>query len=93
MPKPACEQKAVERARAERIRIVKLVGQERYLARSRTVEPGSYYELTVAWGRVRCSCPGFTYRASCKHVAALQARISGQQARPEVNLQLNSEAH
>lgn len=76
MPQQDPEQSALERAKAERIRIVKLAGQERYLARSRTVEPGAYYELTVAWGQVRCSCPGFTYRAVCKHAAALKARIA-----------------
>ena len=75
MAKPELEQKALARARAERVRIVKLAGQDRYLARSRTVEPGAYFELSVSWGRVRCSCPGFNYRGICKHAAALQARI------------------
>ena len=75
MAKPELEQKALARARAERVRIVKLAGEDRYLARSRTVEPGAYFELSVSWGRVRCSCPGFSYRGICKHAAALQARI------------------
>ena len=75
MPRQELEQKALARARAERVRIVKLAGEDRYLARSRTVEPGAYFELSVSWGRVRCSCPGFSYRGICKHAAALQARI------------------
>ena len=71
------ERRALARAKAERVRIVKLAGQERYLARSRTVEPGAYYELSVSpWGRVSCSCPGFSYRSVCKHAAALKARLS-----------------
>jgi SWIM zinc finger len=71
------ERRALERARTERIKIVKLVGQDRYLARSRTVEPGAYYELSVSsWGRVICSCPGFAHRSICKHAAALKARLS-----------------
>jgi uncharacterized Zn finger protein len=58
------------------VRLVKLAGEQRYLARSRTVEPGAYFELTVSpWGQVRCGCPGFTYRGICKHAAALKARL------------------
>ena len=61
----------------ERVRIAKLAGQERYLARSRSVEAGSYYELTVSpWGSIRCSCPGFTYRRRCAHVKALKERLA-----------------
>ena len=71
------ERRALERARTERVRIVKLAGERRYLARSRTVEPGSYFELTVSpWGQVRCGCPGFAYRGTCKHAAALKARLT-----------------
>ena len=66
----------LERAKAERVRLVKLAGEQRYLARSRTVEPGAYFELTVSpWGQVRCGCPGFAYRGICKHAAALKARL------------------
>jgi hypothetical protein len=39
------ERQALERARTEQVRVVKLVGTDRYLARSRTVEPGAYLEL------------------------------------------------
>ena len=54
------------RATARGVRVVKLAGQDRYLARSRSYEPGSYFELWVSrWGYVRCSCPGFTYRGVC----------------------------
>ena len=71
------ERRALERAKAERVRLVKLAGEQRYLARSRTVEPGAYFELTVSpWGQVRCGCPGFIYRGICKHAAALKARLS-----------------
>ena len=71
------ERRALERARTERVKIIKLVGQDRYLARSRTVEPGAYYELSVSsWGRVTCSCPGFIHRSLCKHAAALKALLT-----------------
>jgi hypothetical protein len=66
---------------AERVRIVKLVGEQRYLACSRRVEPGAYYELTVSHaGYVRCSCPGFSYRRRCAHAEALAQRIAAQRS-------------
>src|SRR5438874_5340276 len=71
------ERRALERAKVERVRIVKLAGEQRYLARSRTVEPGAYFELSVShWGHVRCSCPGFTHRGICKHAAALRGLLA-----------------
>jgi len=64
------------RVRARDVRVVKLAGQDRYLARSRSYEPGSYFELSVSpWGHVRCTCPGFTYRGVCKHVEALRNKL------------------
>ena len=76
MTKTDPEEQALARAKGERVRLVKLAGEGRYLARSRTVEPGSYYELTVTpWGHVRCSCPGFTYRNVCKHSVALREKL------------------
>ncbi len=77
MSAEALERRALARAKAERVRLVKLAGENRYLARSRTVEPGAYYELFVSvWGQVRCSCPGFSYRGVCKHAAALKDRLA-----------------
>jgi hypothetical protein len=62
-----------------RVRIAKLAGEQRYLARSRSVEPGSYYELTVSpWGHIRCTCPGFSYRGRCAHADALGDRLARQ---------------
>ena len=65
------------RARARGVRGVNLAGQQRYLARSRSYEPGSYFELWVSpWGHVRCSCSGFTYRGVCRHAEALRDRLN-----------------
>jgi hypothetical protein len=70
------ELRALERARTERIRVVKLDGEGRYLARSRTVEPGAYYELTVgARGHIRCGCRGFAFYGVCKHAAAVAVKL------------------
>jgi hypothetical protein len=80
------EQRKRALLRARGVRVVKLAGQDRYLARSRTYEPGSYFELWVShWGHVRCTCPGFTYRGLCEHAEALKAKLSlsnGWRARP-----------
>ena len=66
-------------ATRERVRIAKIAGEQRYLARSRSVEPGAYFELTVTpWGHIRCSCPGFSYRGRCAHISALTARLARQ---------------
>ena len=71
------EARAAARSRRERVRVVKLVGAGRYLARSRTVEPGSYFELYVSpWGHVRCSCAAYVYRGVCKHAMALRLRLA-----------------
>ena len=71
------ETRARERAIAERVRVVKLAGTNRYLARSRTVEPNAYFELFVTpWGHIRCSCPAFSHRGVCKHAMSLRLRLA-----------------
>jgi uncharacterized Zn finger protein len=70
------ERRALEKARVERVRVVKLAGTSRYLARSRTLEPGAYFELYAGpYGHITCNCPGFTYRGVCKHAMALRNRL------------------
>lgn len=76
------EAKALARARAEKVRLVKLVGEERYLATSRGVEPGAYYELRVnRMQDIHCNCAGFGYRGICKHAVALRARLERERRR------------
>ncbi|MBI3965670.1 MAG: SWIM zinc finger family protein [Chloroflexi bacterium] len=68
--------RARERARTQRIRVFRVAGTERdeYVSRSRGAEPGAYWRLWVEDEIVHCSCPGYTYRQSCKHAAALELR-------------------
>ena len=76
------EARALQRAHAERVRVVKLAGTDRYLARSRNVEPDAYFELFASpYGHISCSCPGFTYRGVCKHAAALRMRLNQERRR------------
>lgn len=78
------ESHALRRALVERVRVVRLAGGHRYLARSRTVEPGAYFELHVSpWGHVLCSCPAYTYRGVCKHVMALRLRLAKERQNDE----------
>ena len=80
------ERRSSERPRSERVRVVKLAGSDRYLARSRTVEPGAYYDLAVTpWGAVRCSCPGFAFRRVCDHAAALKERLERQRSQADLS--------
>ena len=84
MQRQELETRALARAQSERVRLVKLAGEGSYLARSRTLEPGAYFELTVsAWGQVHCSCPAFAYRQVCKHAAALKAKLKPEPESPQ----------
>ena len=75
------ELRAQERAKTERTRIIKLVGQDLYLARSRSMERGAFFQLSVSpWGDIRCECPAFVYRGICKHAAALKAKLARSQS-------------
>jgi SWIM zinc finger len=77
MQRQDLELRAQERAKAERTRIIKLVGQDLYLARSRSMEPGAFFQLSVSpWGDIRCECPAFLFRRVCKHAAALKAKLA-----------------
>jgi uncharacterized Zn finger protein len=79
------EHRALERARAERVRVVKLAGTNRYLARSRNVEPDAYFELSASpFGHITCNCPGFTYRHVCKHAMALRLRLARERQKPPI---------
>ena len=61
--------RAKQRAQEQGVRVYNFKGT--VLSPSLTTKPGEMWELTVdRYGNVSCSCPGFTYRQSCKHVEA-----------------------
>lgn len=65
-----------ERAKTERLHTFKIAGENRYLVRSRGLEPGSMREVRVSAGIVvSCSCPGYTYRQDCTHAACVNRRL------------------
>ena len=70
------EQRERARLRAPGVKVVKVAGQDRYLAGSRTYERGRYFERWVSpSGHVRRICPSFAYRGLCKHAEALRMRV------------------
>ena len=76
IPSAEARARALESAAAQRVRVARLAGSNRYLARSRTFEPGSYFELfATSSGGVVCGCPGFRYHGICKHSVAVEARL------------------
>lgn len=67
--------RALARATDERVRINAVPGLPgRYWTSSKSA-PGVRYALVDTGREVACSCPGFQYRASCKHVAGLLKRL------------------
>lgn len=74
-------ERATQRAKDEGLKAWKLMDGT-YAVRSRTLAPGAFHVVTVTTnGSALCDaqCPGFTYRRSCSHVAAVERRLSREQ--------------
>jgi hypothetical protein len=52
-----------------------------YVTKSKS-DPSERYNLVARGGIEACSCRGFAYRKSCKHVEALGNRLARGAARP-----------
>src|SRR2546426_1115916 len=74
-------ERALDRARDEHLRAWRLA-DGRYLVKSRTSARGSFHLIAVgADGVPRCDCPGFYYRESCAHAAAVTRRLAREAPR------------
>ncbi len=68
--------RAIARAHDEHVYIRRVTNRPGvYTARSRS-NPHRRYTLVDRDGVQACSCPGFTNRASCKHVEGLRQRLA-----------------
>lgn len=68
--------RATERAKAERLRAFRLMSGA-YAVKSRSLQPGAFHLVSVdADGNANCDCPGYHYRQSCTHSAAVERRIA-----------------
>ncbi len=77
LSREALEARALERARDEHIHIFQVPGRPGfYRTRSRS-NPRERHSLVVGPdGIIGCSCDGFYYRESCKHVEQLKNRLA-----------------
>ncbi|HLZ70096.1 MAG TPA: hypothetical protein VKV26_09345 [Dehalococcoidia bacterium] len=79
--------RAIARAHDEHIYIRRVTNRPGvYTARSRT-NPHRRYILVDRDGTQACSCPGFTNRASCKHVEGLRQRLAREGQQLSLDLQ------
>lgn len=74
--KPSAGERALARAQQEGTQVYRL-SEGRWVATS-TSQPGTVYQVHVN-GTVRCSCLGAQYGLTCKHAAAVRARIAEHQ--------------
>ncbi len=75
MSRVELEARAISRAHDQHVYIRKVAGRPGvYQARSKSEQSAKYTLVANAWGTA-CSCKGFRYRQSCKHVEALRNRL------------------
>jgi hypothetical protein len=80
LTREALEARALQRARDEHIHIFQVPGRPGfYRTRSRS-NPHERHSLVAGPdGIVGCSCSGFYYRESCKHVEQLKNRLAREE--------------
>lgn len=76
--------RAIQRAHDEHVYVRRTGREGVYTTRSRS-EPGRTYTLVDADGIQACSCKGFEYRQSCKHVEALRNRLARESRRGQLS--------
>ena len=75
------EARAHQRAYDEHVHIFSVPGREGVYTTKSKSEPYVRYSLVARDGEVACSCAGFAYRQSCKHLEALKNRLGRESAR------------
>jgi hypothetical protein len=76
MQRQELEARANAKAHAEHVHIFAVPGRPGVYVTSSKSEPGKKYSLVAKDGIEACSCRGFEYRGSCKHVEALRNRLA-----------------
>jgi hypothetical protein len=95
LSKADLDQRARQRAAEEGIHTFRLAGVSAFLVKSRKTDPGAMHVVHVAGdGTVtECSnCPGWHYRQSCIHAAAVTRRLERERrvSRPALDPALES---
>jgi hypothetical protein len=86
MTQDEIEARATDRAAGEHLHTFRLAGGTSYLVKSRRIDPGAMHVVRVdqAGQVMSCSdCPGWQYRQSCIHAAAVQRRLEREARRPK----------
>jgi uncharacterized membrane protein len=78
MTEQELQARAIQRAHDQHVYIRRTARAGVYVTNSRS-EPGVKYTLVAGAGITACSCKGYLYRQSCKHVEALRNRLAREQ--------------
>ncbi len=70
------EARAIARARDEHVHIFSVPGRPGVYTTKSKSGTGERYTLVARDGIEACSCKGYEYRQSCKHVEALRNRLA-----------------
>jgi hypothetical protein len=81
MTRAELQARATERAAAERLRAFRLCDGT-FAVKSRSLQPGAFHLVAVMPGEIRCDCPGYFYRQSCTHAAAVERRVVRERKAP-----------
>jgi hypothetical protein len=73
--------RANQRAHDEHVHIFAVPGRPGVYVTSSKSEPGTKHTLVARDGIEACSCRGYEYRSSCKHVEALRNRLAREAKR------------
>jgi hypothetical protein len=83
MSEAELQARAIARAHDERVHIFAVTGRPGvYRTRSKS-DPMERHSLVARDGVEACSCRGFEYRKSCKHIEALRNRLGRESRRAD----------